>query len=150
LGDEVVAVEPIGGVKGEETGDPDHHRTEDLVAEVEVIVSEAAALFGQEAVVRVSGGILGRSGTKGRALLHALEDEVHTVEVSLLHPPPRRFQVILFADSFLGPLDGNQMVASVGLHPALVVVRPLGEDLLGDHRYPHHFPEEVDNLLGSG
>jgi len=100
--------------------------------------------------VRVRGGILGRRGTKGRALLHALEDEVDPVAVSLLHPSARRFQIILFADSLLCPRDRNLLMASVGLHPVLVVVRALGEDLFGDHRYSDHLPEKVDDLLGPG
>ena len=43
--DEAVAVEIVGGLKREERGRPHHHRAEDLIADVKVVVREAAAML---------------------------------------------------------------------------------------------------------
>ena len=53
--DEAVAVEIIGGPEGEERGHAHHHGAEHLIADVEVVVREAAALVGENAVMRVLG-----------------------------------------------------------------------------------------------
>ena len=58
--DEAVAVEIGGGLKREEGSHPQGHRSERLVADVEVIVGEAAALTRDDAVVRSLLGYLGR------------------------------------------------------------------------------------------
>jgi hypothetical protein len=50
--DETVAVEVVAGLEREERGHPHHHRAEDLIADVEVVVHEAAALRCQDPVIR--------------------------------------------------------------------------------------------------
>ena len=54
--DEAMAVEVVGGLEREERGDPHHHRAQGFIAEVEVVVREAAALAGEDAVIRILGG----------------------------------------------------------------------------------------------
>jgi hypothetical protein len=59
---------------------------ERLVADVEVVVGEAAALTGEDAVVRVPARILRQADAVGRPLLHAPEDEVDAIGVTPRHP----------------------------------------------------------------
>ena len=42
--DKGVAVEVVGGLEGEEGGHADHHRSQDFVPDVEIVMGEAAAL----------------------------------------------------------------------------------------------------------
>src|ERR1017187_534382 len=51
--DERVAVDPLGGTKGKETGHADDARPQHLVPDVEVVAGEAATLVRQDAVVGV-------------------------------------------------------------------------------------------------
>src|SRR5216683_4170568 len=80
---------------------------------------EAAALFGQNAIVGIGGGVLGDTGAESVALLHALENEIHTVLVLPFHVAQLGSQIIFFAHSFLGPLDGDLVIASGNCLPAL-------------------------------
>ena len=57
--DEAVAVEVIGGLEREERGHPHHHRAQGLVAKVEVVVREAAALAGEDPVIWILAGVFG-------------------------------------------------------------------------------------------
>src|SRR5882762_10411416 len=79
--DEAVPVEVVGGLERKERGGPHHHRAQGFVAEVEVVVREAAALAGEDAVIWILGGVFGDADAKARPLLHALEDEVDAVGV---------------------------------------------------------------------
>ena len=58
--DEAVAVEIVGGLEGEEGSHPHNHRSERLVADIEVVMREAAALVRDDAVVRALAGYFGR------------------------------------------------------------------------------------------
>ena len=100
-----MAVQPVGGLEGKEGRHAHDDRPEDLVADVEVVMREAAALMREDAVVGVLGGKLRQADAEGRPLLHALEDEVDAVGVVLLHATQRRQHVVLLAHSLLGPLD---------------------------------------------
>src|SRR2546430_13963755 len=62
-----------------------------FIADVEVIVGEAAALVGEDAIVRVRRRIFRHTDAEGCPLLHALEDEVDTVPVGSDHAaqPPQ-------------------------------------------------------------
>ena len=64
--DEAVAVEVIGGLEREERGHPHHHRAQGFVAEVEVVVREAAALAGEDPVIWILGGVFGGADAKAR------------------------------------------------------------------------------------
>src|SRR3954464_1207858 len=75
LRDEAVAIEVVRRLEGEERGHTHHHRTENLIADIEVIVGEAATLASEDAVMRVLGGIFRQADTEARTLLHALEDD---------------------------------------------------------------------------
>ncbi len=83
LFDEGVAVEPVGGVKRKEGGHPQHHRSQNLIPDVKIVVRETAALVRQDAVVRVLGGIFRDTDAESPALFHALEDEIDSVTVLL-------------------------------------------------------------------
>ena len=64
--DEAVAVEVIGGLEREERGHPHHHRAQSFVANIEIVVREAAALGGEDPVMRVLGGIFRYADPEGR------------------------------------------------------------------------------------
>ncbi len=49
--DEAVAVEVVGGLEREERGHPHHYRAEDFIADIEIVVGEAAALAGKDPVI---------------------------------------------------------------------------------------------------
>ena len=52
---EVVGVEVPGGLEGEKRCDPHHHRAQDFIEDIEVVVGEAAPCLSQDAVVRIVG-----------------------------------------------------------------------------------------------
>src|SRR5262245_33058896 len=82
---EAVPVEIIGRLEGKEGRHAHDHGPEHLIADVEVVVGEAALLAGQDAVIGVLGRELRHRHPKRRSLLHALEDEEDTVSVLLHH-----------------------------------------------------------------
>jgi hypothetical protein len=53
-------------LEGEERAPTHHHRTENLIADVEVVVGVAAALTGEDAVMRVLGGIFRHADAEAR------------------------------------------------------------------------------------
>src|ERR1700704_2075085 len=146
--DEAVPVEVVGGVERKERGDPNHHRAQGFVAEVEVVVREAAALAGEDAVIWILGGVFGDADAKARPLLHALEDEVDAVGVVPGHAALPGQDMVFLAHAFLGPFDRQPMIAGEGFHPVLVVGGALAQDLLADDRYADHLTEKVHDLLG--
>ena len=148
LFDEAVAVKIVGGLEGEEGGHTHHHGAENFIADVEVIVREAAALVGKDAVVRVLGGIFRHADAEGRPLLHAFENEVDAVSVVLRHSTLPGKDMVFLAHALLGPNDRSMMIAGEGFHPALVVGGALAQDFLAHHRNAEHLPEEVHHLLG--
>src|SRR6201998_4279110 len=82
-----------------------------------------------------------------RPLLHALEDVVDAVDAFACHAPLPRHDMVLLAHPLLGPFDRQSMIAGEGFPPRLVVVGPLAQDLLADHRNADHLTEEVHDLL---
>src|SRR6266481_2836362 len=64
----------------------------------------------QDAVVGVFCRILRHADPEGRPLFHALENEIDSIGAFLAHPAQPGQDVILFADTFLGPLDGDAVV----------------------------------------
>src|SRR5262249_13177929 len=75
---EAVPVEVIRRLEGKECRHAHHEGPENFIADVEVVVGEAALLTGQDAVIWIFGRKLRDGDTKTRSLLHALEDEVNT------------------------------------------------------------------------
>src|SRR5450759_4110561 len=64
---EGVAVEPIGGVKRKEARHAHDDGSQNLVADVEVVMREAAALVRQDAIVGVLSGISRHADAEGAA-----------------------------------------------------------------------------------
>ena len=145
---ERVAVEIIGGLEGEERRHANHHRPQHFIADIKVVVREAAPLMAQNAMVRILGGELGDAGTERRALLHAPKDEVDSVGVPLHHPAQVREHVIFLADALLSPFDGKLVIAGVSFHPVPVHLGALTQDRLIDNRNTDDIAEKVDHLLG--
>ena len=130
--DEVMAVEPIGGVKGQERSHSQHQGSQSWVADIKVVVGEAAAAFAQDLVIRISGGELGLSRAQGGSLLHALEDEVDPIALGSFHAAQQRLDKLFLFNPLLCPLHGNVMISGKPFHPALVVMRPLSQHLFGN------------------
>ena len=84
------------------------------------------------------------------ALFHALEDEIDAIAAGPLHAAQPGPDVILFADTFLGPFDGDLVIAGERLHPLPILAGSLAEDLFVHHRNADHVAEKVDHLLGAG
>ena len=120
---------------------------EHFVADVEVVVREAALLAGQDAMIGIFGGKLRHGHPKAWSLLHALENEVHAVGTLLHHAAQPRLNKVLFAHAFLGPLDRDVMIAGEGLDPVLVVGGPLAQQLLTHRRSADHLAKEEYDLL---
>ena len=147
--DEGMAVEPVGGVKGKEGGYAQHDRSENLIPDIKIVVGEAAALVSQDAVVGVWGGIFGNSDAKGPTLFHALEDEIDPVGILLDQTMQLGGYVLFFAHSLFRPLDGDVMVAGIGLRPVPVIFGALAEHFFVHHREAQNLTDEIHHLLGS-
>ena len=80
-------------------------------------------------------------------MLHALEDEVDTAAIALLHAAQPPQHVVLLAHPLLGPFDRDRVIARIGFHPALIVGRPLAQRLLADLGDADDVAEEVDDKL---
>jgi hypothetical protein len=85
LPDEVVTVELICRLEGEEGSDAHHHGAENFIEDIEVVVREAASLAGEDAVVWILGRILRHADPEGRPQFHTLEDEIDAIGVPLCH-----------------------------------------------------------------
>lgn len=144
---EIMAIEPIGGVKGKEGGHPHHYSSEPLVSDIEVIVGKASSVFAQDPVTGVSRGKFRLTGAKGGTVFHALKDEVEAVAVVSLHTAQERSDKLFLTNSFFSPLHGDSVVSGEGLYPLLVVLSPLSQDLFGDGRLSHDLAEEVHDVL---
>lgn len=145
--DEVMTVEPIGGVKGQEGSHSDDQGSQSWVADIKVVVGEAAAAFAQDLVIWISGGELGLARAQGGSLLHALEDEVDTIAPGSFHAVQQRLDKLFLFNALLSPLHGNVMVSGKGFYPALVVVSPLHQNLFGNERDTHNLVKEVNHVL---
>ena len=145
--DEVMTVEPIGGVKGQEGSHSDDQGSQGRVTDIEVVVGKAAAAFAQDLVIRISGGELGLSRAQGGSLLHALEDEVDPIALGSFHAAQQRLDKLFLFNALLSPLHGNVMVSGKAFYPALVVVSPLYQNLFGNKWDTHDLVKEVNHVL---
>src|SRR5271166_4227054 len=143
--DEAVPVQIIRSLERKERRHPQHHRSQGLVANVEVVMREPAALTGEDTVVRIGGRKLRNRGTERVALFHALQNEVDPVPFLALHPAQRGSYIILFANTLRGPLN-RAMIPAKRLHPRLILVGAPREDFFADHRLAHYIPEKVRHL----
>ena len=110
-------------------------------------MGEAAALMRQDPMVGVFCRILRHADPKGRPLFHALEDEIDSVGPLLADSAQPGQDVIVFANTFLGPLDGNLVIAGEGFHPVLVVGGALAKDFLAQHGNTEDLAEKMNHLL---
>src|SRR5262249_56171426 len=94
--------------------------TEDRIADVEVVMREAAALRRQDPVIWIFGRVFRHADAKGRALLHALEDEIDAIGAPLRHAALPGQDMIFLAHSLFSPLDRHPMIPAVAVHPALL------------------------------
>src|SRR5580704_10729354 len=144
-----MAIEIVGGLERKERCHANDDRSEDFIADIEVVVREATPLVSQNAMVRILGRELGNAATEGGTLFHALEDEVDSTRILLHHPAQGRQHVVLLAHALFGPFDGNLVIAGISLDPLLVVASSLREHLLVHHRHPDDLAEEIHHLLRS-
>jgi hypothetical protein len=79
-----------------------------------------------------------------------LENEIDAKPTRALQTAQPRPDVILFADTFLRPFDGDLVIAGERLHPLPVVAGSLAEDGFVDHGNTHDVAEKVDHLLRAG
>ena len=114
-----------------------------MIADVEVIIGEPAAVRAEDAVIGIGGGELGHDGAKGRALLHALEDEVDAVPLRPFQPAQPRQDVVFFPYPFPRPLDAHAVIPRKSLHPTVVGVGPLAQHLGGNGLVAQDVPEEI-------
>ena len=145
--DEVMTVEPISGVKGQEGSHSDDQGSQSRVADIKVVVGKPAAAFAQDLVIRISGGELGLSRAQGGSLLHALEDEVDPIALGSFHAAQQRLDKLFLFNTLLSPLHGNVMVSGKAFYPALVVVSPLHQNLFGNKWDTHDLVKEVNHVL---
>src|ERR1035438_475653 len=85
----------VSGLERKKGGRANHHRPENLLADIKVVVREAAPLISQNAMVRGLGRELGNPATECGTLLHALEDEVDSIRI-LFHHPAQMRQPLVF------------------------------------------------------
>src|ERR1700730_17408711 len=102
----------------------------------------------QDPVVGILGRKLRHADAEGGPLFHALENEIDSVGALLAHPAQPWQDIILFADTSLGPLDGNLVVAGKGFHPVVGVMGTLSEPLLAQDGTADPWAKERDPLLG--
>ena len=105
--DEAVAVEVIGGLEGKERRYQQDHRPEHLVADVEVVVREAAALMREDAVMRVLARIFRQADAVGRGTGGAARRE------TMLNASGVRGKRVRFVRSGTGIL-GDAILVSFG------------------------------------
>lgn len=145
--DEVVTVEPIGGVKGQEGSHSDNQGSQSWVADIKVVVGKAAAAFAQDLVIRISAGELGLSRAQRGSLLHALEDEVDPIAPGSFHAAQPRLDKLFLFNPLLCPLHGNVMVSGKAFYPVLIVVSPLHQNLFANKRDTHDLVKKVNHVL---
>ena len=109
----------------------------------------ALALSVEDTVVGIVAGVLGRHGAKAAAELHAFEDAVDAEAVLAFPASASRSHVIFLADALCGPLQRDEVVASEGLDPTVVVVGSLAQHLFADGSHAVDIAEKVDDLFGT-
>ena len=110
----------------------------------------AGALPPDDAVVRIFNRKPGRAGAEGRSDLHTLQDEIDTETVLPLHTLLIGADIVLFPHALFRPLDGDLMVAGEGLHPTVILVGPLAQNVFGDGAGLVYVAKEMDDILRPG
>src|SRR5215471_15279730 len=122
---ETMAVEIVCGLERDERAHAHSDRTEHLIVNVEVVVSEAAARLGDDAVIGIPGGIFRHRDAEGRSHFHAFENKIDPVVIVSHHAALPAQDKVLLADARLGPRDGDAVIAGKSLNPALVAMGAL-------------------------
>src|SRR3974377_283876 len=144
---EVMAVEIPGSLEGEKGADPQHHGSQDVIEDVEVVVREAASTLFQDAVIAIIGGELGHYRSEGRGLFHALENKVDPEALAAFGRSEEGPYPVFLPDVLFRPFDGDAMVPGIGLDPVLVVNGSSGEHLLGDAGNAKDVSKKIDDML---
>lgn len=137
-----MAVEIVGGLEGKERRDANHDGSQDLIADIEIVVRVAATLMRQDAMVGIFRGQLGDADAERGPLLHALENEIHAVGLVLHYPAQIGQHVVLFTHALLGPFDGKLVIAGIRFHPVPVHLGALRQDRLIDDRHTDYIGEK--------
>jgi len=152
---DVMPVDVIGGLERQEGSHAQDEGAEHVVADVEVIVRVAGPLTRHDSVVGIVGRVLRQPDAELRPLFEALEDKVDAIFPLALESLSVGADVVLLLQLLrleylgIGPLDGNVVVAGVGLDPLLVLLRPFGQRLLGQGIDVVYVAEEVHQVLRS-
>jgi hypothetical protein len=149
-----MTIDPVAGGEGEKRTDAQDDGAEDFIANVEVVVGVTRPLPPEDAIVRILGRVLRLTGAEVGAGFRGFADEVDAKALATLHGHEIGPRAVFLAKAFLlhvgvGPLEGNVMVTSEGLHPMLVILRSLPQHLLGNGIDAVHVAEEIDDVLGT-
>src|ERR1035438_10321812 len=137
----------VSGLERKKGGRANHHRPENLLADIKVVVREAAPLISQNAMVRVLGRELGNPATECGTLLHALEDEVDSIRILFHHPAQMRQTLVFLCARPSRPIGWESCDCGISFHPLLVVASALREDGLVHYRRSDHLTEEIHHLI---
>jgi hypothetical protein len=144
---EVVAIEIPGGLEREKGPNPQHHGSQYVIEDIEVVVRETASALFQDAVVRIVGGELGLYRAEGGGLFHALENEIDPKALGAFGLREEGSYAIFLPHVLFGPFDGDAMVPGIGFDPVPVVNSPSGEHLLRDTGNAKDVSKKIDDLL---
>src|SRR5215475_3978868 len=122
---EAMAVEVVCGLERDERAHAHNDRAEHLIVNVKVVVSEAAARPGDDAVIGIPGGIFRHRDAEGRSHFHAFENKIDAVVIFSHHAALPAQDKVLLADALLGPRDGDAVTVGKSLNPALVAMGAL-------------------------
>lgn len=145
--DKVMAIEIPGCLEGKKGADPQHHGSQRVIKDIEVVVREAASRLFEDAVIRIIGFELGLYRAKGGGLFHALEHEIDPKALGAFGRSEEGPYPIFLPHVLFGPFNGNTMIPGIGFDPVLVVRSPFGEYLLGDAADAEDVSKKIDDML---
>src|SRR5437016_4037276 len=148
--DIVMAVQVVGDLERQERTHAQRKGTQHLVPDIEVIVSIAAALAGDDAVIGVFDWEPRHRGSEGGPYLHALQNEINAKEILPFHPLQVRADIVLLAHALFGPFHGDLTFSGEGFHPAVILVGPFSQHFLGDGAGVVDIAEEINEVLRPG
>lgn len=146
----VMAVDIIGGLKGEKGAHPHDHGSQDGITDIEVVMSKATAGLAKDGVIGIGGCKFRGDATEGGTLLHTLKDVVNAIAVLPLHLMEGWSNDLFFASLPFCPLDGDAMVGGIGFHPILVGSGPVHQDFFVDARNADDLTVKIDDVFWPG
>ncbi|HVN24115.1 MAG TPA: hypothetical protein VMT71_09085 [Syntrophorhabdales bacterium] len=144
---EGMAIEIPGGLKGEKRPNPEHHGSQHVIEDVEVVVREAASRLFQDTVLRIIGGERRGYRAEGGGLFHALENKVDPEALGAFGRSEQGPYPIFLPHVLFSPCDGDAMIPGIGFDPVLAVNGPSGEHLLRDAGNAEDVSKEIDDML---